>query len=215
MKNLRTFTLTLVALVFGTSTASATVITFDDLHASGQIPNGYAGFDWSNGFETENTAGTPNYQWGVVSPFVVAENGPDNGVFGALNVWFSSNTAFTFNSAYLTGGWNNGLHVEVKGFIGGIGGTLLDDKTVIVNSLAPTLEEFNYSGVNTVEFISSGGTNAGHGGSGAEFVMDNVTINASSTPEPASLTLLCVGVGIFLAAGWFRKKRKSVITTAV
>src|SRR5580700_1378124 len=89
--------------------AAATTITFDDLgsvSSATPIPNGYAGFQWSNfDYLDSRTAGPSGFQNGVVSPYNVAFNQ------GGAAAGFSSATPFNFDSAYLTGAWNDGLQV--------------------------------------------------------------------------------------------------------
>jgi hypothetical protein len=96
---------------------------------------------------------------------------------------------FDLDSAYLASAWNDGMSVEAKGFVGN---TLAYDNTYIVNSTAPTLINFNYLGVNSVQFISSGGVAHGYGGGGGtQFVMDNLTV--TFVPEPSTFALAGLG----------------------
>lgn len=169
--------------------ANATVLTFDDLTGfSGPIPNGYGGLDWSNFYYLDTTSFTPSgYVNGTVSQPKVAFN-----AFGAPATVSSSNP-FTFNGAYLTGSWNNGLNINVSGYLGGI---LQDSQTVTVNTTAPTWFNFNYVGIDSLTFTSSGGTSAGYGGLGTHFALDNFTYNAvpKTVPEPSAvLGLLAIG----------------------
>ena len=93
-------------------------------------------------------------------------------------------TPFNFISAYLTAAWNDNLQVEVEGYTSG---TLIYDNTYTMSATAPTLIQFNYSGVNEVDFNSFGGTwHSGYGSSGKQFVMDNVTVS-NVTSLPAAL----------------------------
>jgi hypothetical protein len=184
-----------LALVFTTAVCAhaQTLITFDDA-SEGTISNGYAGLNWNN-FGVLNISKTVagGYINGIISTPNIAFN--DNG-FPAS---FSSPTPFTLNSAYLTAAWNNGLNVEVQGFLNG---KLAYDNTYIVNTTGPILENFNYAGVTSVTFTSSGGTPAGYLGSGEHFAMDNMTI--TPTPEPQTWALFVIG---FLFVGWVGRKR--------
>jgi hypothetical protein len=182
--------------VFGAVRAGT--LTFDD-RTDGAIPNGYGGFNWNN-FWT--TAGS-NY---------VPANGFTNGTVTSPNVAFNLNgnpatvgtggTPFNFVSAYLTGAWRSGLNVEVQGFVGGLGGTMTYDRTVATTT-SPTLFTFNFNNIDTLKFLSSGGTSVFTSGDGTQFAMDNFT----TTPEPASLTLLGVGLAGMIFYGLRKRKR--------
>jgi hypothetical protein len=189
MKSKAIFALAAAALLasIGTSVAQTELLTFDDLTFSGlydQIPNGYGGLQWNN-FDALNTV-QETHQYGVngavngmVSPNNVAFDG------GGTNASFSDNVAFNLNSAYLAGVWNDGLQVEVQGFVGS---TLTYDNTYTVNTQGPTLIDFNYAGVDEVNFIAYGGTPHGYYfGRGTEFAMDNLSVTL--VPEPATYAL--------------------------
>jgi hypothetical protein len=169
--------------------ANPTLITFDDLSVPGLsvlIPNGYSGLQWQN-FGCLNTAtmlrlyGTNGYVNGVVSPNNVAANPNGN----PASFWLSTGETFDLDSAYLSGAWNDGLHIEVQGLVGN---TVAYDMTYRVDSTAPSLIDFNYKGITSVQFMSSGGTlyNYPNGGHGEQFVLDNLTIRV--VPEPSTLT---------------------------
>ncbi|HET6900770.1 MAG TPA: PEP-CTERM sorting domain-containing protein [Vicinamibacteria bacterium] len=180
--------------VLAPAAAQATVVGFDDLGpCCSPIPNGYAGLDWNNFYSIQdNELPGSGYDNGTVSPHNTAFN------WFANPASISSGTPFTFNSAYLTAAWNNGLSIKVDGLLGS---SLLYTNTVVVDTTGPTLFNFNYSGVDTVLFTSFGGTNADLGGSGAHFAMDDMTIDAAAIPEPTVLTLYGIGlVGLRFAA---------------
>ena len=196
---LLTSTLVAAALVAssGMATAQSELLTFDDLVPGnlpgadttyeGPIPNGYNGLQWNN-FWVKDTLTSPSpsgYQYGLVSANNVAFN-------GAGSPAMISDQSFNLNSAYLTAAWNDGLQVEVQGFVGA---TLTHDNTYTVNTTGPTLINFNYLGVDEVNFISSGGTpHAGLAGfgRGEHFVIDNLSITV--IPEPGTLTLAGFGL---------------------
>ena len=165
------------ALVSGAMTvlAQPTLVTFDDL-AGSTIPVGYNGLNWVNFgcLDGINYSGNPSgYQAGVVSPNNVIYN------HGANPASIANPAPFNFISACLTAAWNDNLQVEVKGYTNG---TLIYDNTYTLSAAAPTLIQFNYSGVNEVDFNSFGGTrHPGYSSSGKQFVMDNVTVS-NATP---------------------------------
>ena len=175
MKSIRTLLVTQTVLALGGLAFANTnsLVTFDELTptASGlAVPANYASLNWSNFFYIDgvNYAGNPSgFQAGVVSSNNVAYNAAANpaGIVGGL---------FDLNSAYLTAGWNDNLEVEAKGYIGGV---LSYDQTYSLSATARTLIQFNYLGVDQVDFVSSGGSHhAGYGGTGTNFVMDNVDL---------------------------------------
>jgi hypothetical protein len=180
----------------------AELITFDDLPATPPpgggtaIPTGYAGLNWAN-FEYETVMNNPGlnpsgYVNGMVSPGNVAFNGGGNPAL------FSA-TAFNLVSAYITGAWNDDLTVEAEGLVGS---SVAYDNFYMVNSTAPTLINFNYLDVDEVIFVSIGGTPHGYaGGSGEQFVMDNLTV--TPTPEPSVLFLAVPGA---IALAIFRRR---------
>jgi hypothetical protein len=189
---------TSAGMAFG---ATSVTITFDDLAPpwdgstyEGPIPNGYDGFQWNNFYVMD-------------AALLGAVNGYKNGMVSANNVAFNaagnpamfSAGSFDLNSAYLTAAWNDGLQVEVQGFVGT---TLTYDNTYTVNTTGPTLLDFNYLGVDEVSFISSGGVPNGNylGGPGTQFVMDNLAV---TIPEPNLLALACLGAAALMV--WHRR----------
>lgn len=86
----------------------------------------------------------------------------------------SNVSPFELSSGYFTGAWRDGLQLEVKGYIGP---TLAYDNTYTLSATAPSLLNFDYFGVTSVDFISSGGTHhPGYVPDGTQFVMDNLTV---------------------------------------
>lgn len=192
--------LTVAALLATTAATRANqLITFDDV-ADGTYLTSYAGFSWDNFYVVAgNDLGGSGYQNGTVSQPNVAYNG-----YGEDADFYTADlSTFTLGSAYFTAAWNNGLTVDVTGLFNG---STVDTTSFVVNTTGPTLEVFNFAGINEVEFSASGGTNAGLGGSGTHFAMDNLVIGqVTSVPDAASaLGLMSLG---FAALGALRRKR--------
>jgi hypothetical protein len=184
--------------------SSATTITFDDLStgtfAGIPIPANYVGLQWS-GFQVRNgetssvILGNP-YHKAVVSPDNVAGN------IDGRSATFSSSSAFDLDSAYLTAIGSASLHLEVEGFVGT---TLTYDNTYILNAIGPSLIDFNYVGVDEVEFIPISSPISPDdfviASNPDNFAMDNLTIN---TPD-AGATSSLLGI-IFIGLSILRKK---------
>lgn len=184
--------------------APAELITFDNLSGNqGTVPNGYGGLNWSNFAYMSRTYLQPE-----------GYNGYTNGAVSSPNVAFNaagypaiitSSSPFTLNSGYFTGAWKDGLTISLLDNKG-------DTKTFVVNSSGPMFETFNWTGITSVLFTSFGGIPDPKDpigtGYGTEFALDNLTINAATTPEPGSLTLMGLG-GLGLAASCWRRRRQS------
>jgi hypothetical protein len=187
----------------GTAFPQSELLTFDDLSGpEDPIPNGYGGLQWDQFFSyntiVEAVYGLDGEINGVVSPPNVAFN--QGGVPASI-----SGGPFNLISGYLMGVWNDGLQVEVQGFVGA---TLTYDKTYTVGTQGSTLINFGYLGVDKVEFISSGGVPHGFPeGSGFQFGMDDLDITGS-IPEPSPLALAGLGlVGILVVRRHTSEKR--------
>ena len=181
--------------------AGATTLTFDEFSNGDFIPNGYGGLNWVNFGATDTRAGVPSgYRNGVISSY--------NTLFNRVGAPadFSSQTPFTFNSAYLTAAWNNGLTLAVTGYLAD---QIVDFRTITVNTSGPTFEVFNWTNIDRVNFVSSGGTPAGYTGSGTHFALDNLTINAE-VPEPTTIAIFGLGLLGVATARRASSKRNSV-----
>jgi uncharacterized repeat protein (TIGR01451 family) len=165
----------IIALAAGSGVSQ--LVTFDDL--SGSVPTGYFGLAWSN-FNSLAGSSSPNsgYAAGTVSVPNVIYNS------GAFPASIISTGRVDFTSAYLTAAWNDNLQVQAQGYNGS---TLLYNNTYTLSATAPTLINFNYSGVSRIDFVSFGGTphpgysgtqvdDAGYSGAGTHFAMDNVSL---------------------------------------
>jgi len=198
--------LALSAGLMGTATTQAAVINFDDLPSvefADAIANGYQGFDWS-WFNYIDKFALPNtgFEKGVVSGQYAAYND-----FAATAT--TSGSLFDFNGAYLTAGWNDGLNIEVSGFVNGV---VQYTKTVVVNTAHAQWFDFNFFGIDSLSFSAYGGErNPQLDNDGEHFILDNFTYNeprpATQVSEPSNLML--IGLGIILL-GVMTNRRKNI-----
>ena len=199
------------------SAAATTTINFDDLNGSSgdqTIQNGYGGLNWTNfnvydAFNDLGNLSPSGYHHAVrgvqswVSPNNVAFSANVN--LGAIPI-VSSATVFNLNSAYLHSVWNDNLQVEV---IGSLAGLTTYDYTYMLNASAtgPTFINFNYLGVDRVQFIPSGGTPFYTNYFGPYFAMDNVNVDLvqlSAVPEPGTWLAAALALGVI---GFSQRKR--------
>jgi hypothetical protein len=188
-------TLQRLAFVYFASTAmcfadTTTTITFDELDPGGDfslIPDGYYGLQWNN--------------WGVIDGWD-SVGGYENGVISKNNVAFAPygdpssinyNGSFSLVSAYMTAAWQNGLQLEVKGLFNDI---VTYDHTYTLNETGPTLINFNYMGIDEVNFQVLSGQQ--------QYVMDNLVV---SIPVPEPSTLALVGLGALASLVAVHRKR--------
>lgn len=193
-------------LVFS-GVAQAVVVTFDDLPRAvfgyGSVYDGYNGLNWDN-FGYVDSADS---MWVGDSGFKTGRVSGDNVAF---NEWASASSAngslFDFNGAYLTGAFRDGLVIQVEGFVNNI---LTYVETVIVDSDTATWFDFDFFGIDSLTFSSSGGVEVpGLAGSGTTFVMDNFTFNeVAAVPLPAAIWLF--GAGFCMIAGLRRRKQNT------
>ncbi len=196
---------TLVVLLgLGAKPIRAQVVDFEGL-TYGLIPNGSFGFNWSNFGSFGNACS--------LAPL----SGYCNGVVSGTNVglnWFeqdgpaivSSGSPFTFQSAYITSAWNSGLSVQIQGFLGA---SMLFNTTVNPVYANSTFYTFNWSGIDQLSFLASGGTDVSDtdSGAGPYFGIDDMRFGQGDVvPEPATMTLLATGLAGMAAARRRRKK---------
>jgi len=189
--------------------SAALVITFDDV-PNGTALNSYQGFNWNN-FYIFDTRTLP-YSYTLVSGYTHAAISQPNIAYngGGTPASFSAATTFNLTSASITAGWRNGLNVEVQGWNGS---TELYDNNYTVNTAGPSLINFNYLGITSVDFITSGGTDAGFGYSGTQMAIDNITINgASAVPEPSTIISGLGALGFVLTSSLRRLHRSNSVS---
>ena len=201
MRRLLAVLIAVVLTLGGATVVPATTLTFDDLPGTvaGQnhpaVPNGYGGLNWTKFQVLDGTDSTPGgYHNGVVSPKMVIFN--PGGEPAAV-----SDSPFTFNSAYFTSALYDGLHIRADA---SLSGSLVYSKEFVVDTTGPTLETFNWSGIDKVLFTSFGPT-------ATHFALDNFTFN-EPVPEPSTFVLLSMGAVGLLGYAWRRRKRAFLLS---
>lgn len=173
----------------------ATTINFDDISVSPgnyvAIASPYQGLNWSDVYVENNIAGN-GYDTGIVSQSNAALNG-----FGTQASFSAASGTFAFISGYFTGAFGT-ENIVVSDNLG-------DSKIFQVNASTPTLETFNWNGVSTVS------VDAVSDGSGTQIVFDNLTVNTSAVPEPATWAMMLVGFGGLGAVMRTRRKMSAAV----
>jgi hypothetical protein len=185
------------SVVFASNPIVTLVGTFDDLPytpgyvAQGTVPDGYLGLNWDQLIYFE--AATRNPTVGYLPATVSAPHVTANRFEHPVTITTPDSTQrFTFVGAYFGAGWNNGLQVEVDGYVNNI---LQNTRTVTANTTGSQWFEFDYPDINKLIISSSGGTAAfaPNFGSFTHFAMDNFTISIA-VPEPGTFWLVAFGV---------------------
>jgi hypothetical protein len=123
----------------------------------------------------------------------------------------------------LTSVWNDDLQITVAGYQGV---NLVGSSTVGVSTTGSTLFNFNFAGIDSLRFTSSGGTqHAGYIGNTGNFVLDNLATGfdiaapgsddtdtgpgliGAPVPEPSSLISAAAAVAAGLGLGARRRRR--------
>nr|WP_315253189.1 PEP-CTERM sorting domain-containing protein [uncultured Duganella sp.] len=161
----------------------------------------YEGYRWQN-FGTishnDSAAYHPSgYQVGATSGTRLAYN-----AYGDPAT-LSSASSFNLVSGFFTAGWRDGLSLRVVGT-----GATSFDQTYTLSAFAPTEIVFNWTGLTSLTFSTSGGTflNTYGGGNGYQFVLDDLRLT-SAVPEPETYAMLLAGLGLLGFAA--RRKRSA------
>jgi hypothetical protein len=181
-----------VGLLYALTTgfAPAAFITFDELPdpapAGTVVPNGYLGLNWVNMYYVNGHFNIFALDNGVVSLSNVGLMGDDSIGKSVL----VSGGVFDFKSAWLTAAGRDGLNIRVRGYSFGTNGILRYDRTVIVNTSGPTFFNFNYVGIDTLRFDTSGGVPAPIGYPGKLFLIDDMTVKLPGEPTAQNLSIV-------------------------
>ena len=204
MRTLLAFATALIALSSFTSGASAATLDFESLgtpSVSQPIPDGYGDLNWDN-FSVVTGSRFPQF------PGNGYTNGASSGIYVGFNGFaepasFSSGSTFDFISASLTAAFNDGLELDISGYLNG---NQIYTRTVTLTTAMYATILFNWSGIDMVRFNSHGGSPV-FGVNGEQFAIDDLAVVKTPIP-PAALLLATSLAGLGYAAHRRRKAAK-------
>ena len=183
-----------VCVVGATSAANAEIIDFDDIELGSEgwvLPIGnYVDLYFANfGAYTDEIHNNGGYGNGVVSGTQAAYQA--GGAPASVIATSSAESSLDFYSGFFTAGWRDDLDIRVRAFVGTDNEEIYNE-VFQISTDGPTFLEFNIEGARMVTFESYGGTYAGFGTDGTNFIMDDLNV---TIPAPAGMLLL--GLGAF------------------
>lgn len=163
------------------------VIDFEDLAAPGSevfVQEGYAGFNWQNAGAIDNGGIYPISGYNnVIQSGDAAGYNPFQQV---LTFSLAEEGSFDLVSGYFAAAWNNDLTVTVEALRGD---DVVGTAVLTLNPEAAEIDFFaasathadgqftgDFTDLDSVRFTSEGGTNAGFGGGGTHFAMDDLQV---------------------------------------
>jgi hypothetical protein len=192
--------------------ANATTVNFASLTQTGSTYAFVASSLTQQGFTF--TSGSGNfYIWQDSSPNYPGAAPASTSLFdffaGFTDTISAGGAAFTLNSIDLAPLISGGTVTFTVTFVGTLASSGTVSQTFTVNDSPNTLQTFAFSGFSnlvSVSFVQ--GSNIGFfGAQGTAYQFNNVVVNASSVPEPASMALLSGGI-LALTGAIHRKIRR-------
>ena len=187
--------------------ANAQLLDFDDITVNtwSQYTNltSYHGYDFTGGAALINKDRykVSGYNYGAVS----GQNALFDFYDKDIVITKTGGGLFDLTSAFMTAAWQNGLKVNVSGWLNG---KVVNSMDLILNATTPTAAtQFNFLGIDKVVFgFKDLGVHANLQGSGNQFAVDNLVLNpVAAVPEPSTYAMMFAGLG---AIGLMVRRRK-------
>jgi hypothetical protein len=183
MKKIHFYLLCFALFGLNIGAAQASLLDFDSVTADPEatIANGYSGLNWSNFWVQDPvSSGVADLESGFYNGVVSGNYSAFNANGG--NAEISSSTLFDFNSAYFSAAYRWGLEITATGFRNG---SQQYQQQFMVNTDAAQLFTLNFTGIDRLEFVTTGGE--AYVGEGFHFTMDNASV--TTVPVPATVWL--------------------------
>jgi hypothetical protein len=188
-----------LACLIASPAGAATTIGFEDLAGTGTaLPASYAGLEWTNFFAVDAADGDLSPS-GYLNAAVSGSKSIYNGFEAAATI--AGMTGLRLESAFFTAAFNDGLEITAQAFDGSV---LLYSTTFTVDTNGPTRRDFGWSGMTSVTFSATGGTDRFFDQSGTNFAIDDISV----VPEPATWLTMTLGLGAVALALRRRNARR-------
>ncbi len=184
-----------VALLLASTVTQAAVLDFDDISTTPSYIefNTYKGFNFVNALVIhKNYAVDSGYNRNTVSGNYSAWT-----YYDTLSMALASPGVFSFQGVNLAAAWDASQTLNIKGYNGN---TQLYSLDQIITNTTTTRLNLNWTGITRLVFTKVNGGN--------QFVLDNLTYNASTTSvsAPATIGLFAVALSLF----GFRRRKSAV-----
>jgi hypothetical protein len=151
-------------------TSGATLLDFEN---GGSLPSGYGNFNWTNVNPLNGATYTPMSGYHTVtcsgSYIIFILSGATMAMTRVV-----TGTTFTMNSFLATAAWDDNLNLTIKGLLSS---TVIQTTSLILQVFNITLVELNWSGIDTLTMVSSGGTQHPNVvGGGNQVAIDNMCV---------------------------------------
>ena len=195
--------LVLAALALAGAQAQATTITFDEFAATNSntaLTGAYSAQGVVFGNDNSGTWGGTGQgdpgNWGVAGTNgtqFLGNNGV-NGPYSTTISFASAQSLITFDASR-TNGSSGGQTLTVDAYTGS---TLVSASTVTLGAI-DSWSNISISGAGITSLVLQGSVTGF-----SPYGIDNLSFSTSAVPEPATLSLMAAGLGLF---GWSRKRR--------
>lgn len=214
MRPVSSLFLSLAATAALASTSAAQTVNFEGGTSTpfGWLPDGYAGYTWTNGFAIDATTyfRSASASGGFGTALASGKHVLGNGGGGTLTVAAMDGSLFNFLGGTFAAAWRNGLTLTVRGFNGA---NEIFTQAVVLDWNNPQALNLAFFGVDRVTFESSGGQwdpNLPVQGN-TSFAADDLLFSTgptTATPEPVTWALMATGLVGIAAINFVRRRRE-------